>query len=204
MPFKKYTLKLKENNNIINQNLPRFSLSYRTKREDPRHVSYDIITALSENSDIIIELDTNFFDNKLNIDGQCFQRFIDAAKSLGLTHSSKEFASTHSYSIFGFRVDSGKKKQTQRFAVYVPHDVWKNESFKDKLPISGARYYITNYPMEAEDIVNKILTMDDKEIRTTFKLIIFDFAFYGQMGIVTDVLNKDDFHRLLGCKNDGC
>jgi hypothetical protein len=97
MPFKKYTLKLKENNNIINQNLPRFSLSYRTKREDPRHVSYDIITALSENNDIIIELDTNFFDNKLNIDGQCFQRFIDAAKSLGLTHSSKEFASTHSY-----------------------------------------------------------------------------------------------------------
>lgn len=111
MPFKKYTLKLKENNNIINQNLPRFSLSYRTKREDPRHVSYDIITALSENSDIIIELDTNFFDNKLNIDGQCFQRFIDAAKSLGLTHSYKEFASTHSYSIFGFRVESSKKNK---------------------------------------------------------------------------------------------
>jgi hypothetical protein len=87
--------------------------------------------------------------------------------------------------------------------VYVPHDVWKNESFKDKLPISGARYYITNYPMEAEDIVNKILTMDDKEIKTTFKLIIFDFAFYGQMGIVTDVLNKDDFHRLLRYKKDG-
>jgi hypothetical protein len=60
MPFKKYTLKLKENNNIINQNLPRFSLSYRTKREDPRHVSYDIITALSENSDIIM-LENNAF-----------------------------------------------------------------------------------------------------------------------------------------------
>lgn len=110
MPFKKYKLKLKENNNISNQNLPRFSLSYRVKRKDPRHVSYDLLTALSENSDIIIELDTNFFDNKLNIDRQCFQQFIDAAKSLGLAQSSKEFASTHSYSIFGFRVDSGKKK----------------------------------------------------------------------------------------------
>jgi len=200
MPLKKYKLKLKENIDTVDQKLPRFSLSYRVKKENPGHASYDILTALSENNDIIIEIDTDYFDSKLNINRQYFQQFVDTVSSLGLTHSLKEFTSAQSYSLFGFRVESGKKKQTRKLAVYVPHNVWENEILKDILPGCGARYYITKYPMDAEDIVNKIWTMDEIEIKNTFKLIIFDFAFYGQMGIVTDVLGKEDFQRLLGCK----
>jgi len=200
MLFKKYKLKLRENSNISDQNIPRFSLSYQVKKVDPGNASYDILTALSDNSDIIIELDTDYLDDKLNINRRCFQRFTNTVSSLGLTHSLKEFASTHSYSMFGFQMESRKKKQTHKFAVYVPRNVWENELFKDNLPICGARYYVTKSPMNAEDIVNKIWTMDEKEIKKIFKLIIFDFTFYGQMGIVTDLFNKEDIHRLLGYK----
>lgn len=200
MIFEKYNLKLKENINITNHNLPRFSLSYRVKKNDPRHVSFDIISALSENSDIIIELDTDFFDNNPRINSQYFQQFVDDMSSLGLTRYCKAFPSVQKYTIMGFQIESKKKKQAEKVAVYVPRNIWLNESFRDNLPICGARYYITNHPMDNKDIVNKIWTMDEKEINNTFKLIIFDFAFYGQMGIITDLFNKEDFHRLFGYK----
>ncbi|NLM27737.1 MAG: hypothetical protein GX211_06110 [Clostridiaceae bacterium] len=203
MLFEKYKIKLKENSSSVDHNLPRFSLSYRAKKSDPRHVSYNILTALSENSDIIIELNTDFFDSNPNVNGQYFQQFADEVLSLGLTYSRKEFPSARCYSILGFRIESKNKKNAQKIAVYVPRDIWTNESFRNHLPICGARYYITNRPMDAEDIVNKIWTMDGKEIKNTFKLIIFDYTFYGQMGIETNLYNIDDFNKLLGYKKDG-
>jgi len=203
MLIEKYKIKIKENINAGDHNLPRFSLSYRAKNNDPRHVSYDILTALSENSDIIIELNTDFFETNTNVSGQFFRQLENAVQSLGLTFNRKEFPSAQYYSILGFKIESKNKKQAQKIAVYVPGIIWTKESFRNYLPLCGARYYITGHPMDAEDIVNKIWEMDGQEIKNTFKLIVFDYTFYGQMGIETNLYCKEDFHRLLGYKKDG-
>lgn len=200
MPLGKYSLKLKKNKNYIDQNSPQYSLSYRVKKEDPRHASHAILSALIGCNDVIIELNTDLIDNKFEKNVQSFDRFVNYIRSSKLEYSNRNIPSKKIYSIFGFNIESNKKKELQEFLVYVPNKVWSDTSFKDFLPVCGARYYITESPMASESIVSKLPEMDEKEKKETFKLIVFDYTLIGQMGLVSDKLCREDFQKLLGCK----
>lgn len=198
MTLDNYKLKLNKNGDSSNIDIPQYSITYRTNSKKPNHASYDILSALKENNDVIIEISTDlFFDSGANKEDYVNQ-FLNAINSLNIKYIHRKIPSAKKPSIFGFSIESKKKVEAHEIIAYVPDGVWAEGSLRDNLPISGARYYITKEPMGDTNILNDIRNMSEEEKAGIFRLIIFDLALLGQIGINSSFLEAGELNRLLG------
>lgn len=198
MALDKYKLKLKKNKGRTDENLPGYSLSYKTNALNPNPAGYAILSALAGNHDVVIELNTDMFRNMSGIGEDAAAKFLKDAISRHLAHSCKKVRSEQMQTFFGFPTGSKRKKEAQRIAAYIPNVVWREESFQSVLPVCGAVYYFADEPMDAEAIVNDIWNMAEEEKASRFRMIVFNMAEFGQMGITTRSVGEEGLEGLLG------
>ncbi len=194
--FKGFKLKLSRNKSIDSDISPNYILTYKTDRKSPGYRSHDIISAFVRNSDVIIELDWDLFDGAES-NKDYVKQLAEKVKAFGLKSKYSVHPSTKATSILGFSVTGRKKKDVDSLVVYVPNSTWNQEQFKAIVPSCGARYYIVNEGTEL-NIIDDLEKMTDIEKAETFGTMIFDYAAFGRMGILTNSLSYEEIVGFLG------
>ena len=195
MSLDKYKLKLKINQDKAENGSPQFTLKYKAKSDIPKHVSHSILSALFGDDDVIILLSSEFFQDIEN--HSPISRIIDSARQLGLFVVERNKPKERSISLFGIQSNFKKKVDVLEAAVYVPNRVWK-DSFRDIVPLCGARYFVVQQMFSIHDFMNGIFDMTEEAIAKTFLTRIFDLPVIGQMGISSDFIDHAEIAKRLG------
>lgn len=191
---KRIKLKITDN---TNKNIPlisKFAISYSGKKMDNSEVSYEIISALKEDKDMIIELNSSL----LNLDGQgktlMLERFTGQLDRLGVEYKNKKVMVNTRRVILSISLDS---RQIEGFELYahIPDGIWKAQEFKKTVPEMGVRYYIVE--KNSESNLDAFAAMNEEERHKMCSMVIFDHMSLGSMGINAARLTKHDIDELL-------
>jgi hypothetical protein len=197
MSLDKYRLKLQKYRDAAEVGGPQFTLRYKARSDNPKHVSHSILTPLFGNDDVIILLSTEFFQNAGDENHSLVGKFVENARQLGLFVVERSRPKEQKVTLFGFPSKMKKKVEVLEAAAYVPNRVWK-DSFRDIVPMCGARYYVLQQMFSIHDFMSGIFDMTEEEIAKTFLTSIFDLAAVGQMGISSNIMDQSEISRRLG------
>lgn len=192
-------LKIRENKTDGSLNFARFALTYKVPEtlDQSRQNSFEILSLLKCDKDVIIEINSSLFSVPENRREMIVMDFIDNIRSLGLEYRYRKVAATGSQSILTLLFGK-KNNQAHEVLVYVPHNVWVQESFKSALPLNGARYFVVNESLDAAKALEDMDRMMDYEKIRFFPMVIFDAGMLGSMGINSQTLQMSDIKKLLG------
>lgn len=198
MVLENKNIKLKQVNTDASLESAQISLTYKQQgsEEKARESSYEILSALKSDNDVIIELNSTLFNLPDKEKDSYFRKFVETIRSLDLEYRYRK-VSVNTQSIFSFLFGQ-KTVQAHEILVYVPHEVWLTETFRSILPIYGARYYVTKEAAEADEILEEMYRMMDFDKLDFFKLIIFDAGTLSSMGINSSSLTIEDLKEMLG------
>lgn len=182
---------------------PQYSISYHAeKKKDNTKVSYNIISALAENKDIIIEINTSLFIGGRRIVNKIVDDFLSEIQRLSLAHYHRNIKVTGSRGFFSFLFARDKEEEAHEILVYVPNKIWKNNELYNMLPNLGLRYYIvdanTDSDEDAKAILDKMNILNDQAKIDSFSMIIFDISSCNQMGIMTKKYTAGQIKKTLG------
>lgn len=197
MPLNKYKIKFRRNSDDISEGSPQYALTYRNDPRNASRTSHEIISAFVDNNDVIIEINSDM-SGPAPGSADPVAAFLDKTGALGLMYRKKSVLSEKGSSIFGFSIRSGKKRYASEASIYLPNSVWFHPDLKNCLPLYGARYYITDRTADASAKLNEIAELNEEDKAGVFRVIIFDLAICGQMGISSIHLTMDEIKGMLG------
>ncbi|MGI6776830.1 MAG: hypothetical protein ACOX7R_02015 [Acetivibrionales bacterium] len=202
MALEEYKLKFSSRKGGGSLDSPQFSLSYRANNEAINsRASYEILSKLIGDNDVVIEVNSSLTNTtKTESEDRTFH-FLSEVRNRALDYSYRKVPSSARQSFLSMIFGGGKKNaEAHEIMAYIPEKVWKEETFLSVLPVYGARYYVMKSPEEGDKVINELCRMLDSEKIDYFKLIVFDVASFGQMGIVSNYLTADDIKGTLGIK----
>lgn len=199
MDLSKYKLKLRRNKDSSDDSSPQYALKYKAKSDHPRQVSFSILSALIENNDVIVILNSGLLQTGRNGDNSPIERFMGYVRELGLFHVQRNTQADQKVSILGFPAKTKNKTEIQEIAVYVPNQIWY-QHFAEFLPLCGARYLVTRSSLSISNFTAHIFDMTSEELAKTFAHNIFDLAPAGQMGISSYIKDPAGIAELLGIR----
>lgn len=199
MPFDNKSIKVKENKSDGSLSSPRFSISLKhlTSLNENRLTSYEILSALKGDNDVLIEANSSLFNMPLPERKSYAISFLNSVRELGLDYRYRKGVSQVSQSILA-QLLRNKNTGSHEILAYVPNKVWEMEGFYRILPLYGTRYYITKEPVESGKILDDMSRMLDSEKLEYFRLIVFDSSSLGYMGINSSSMTLSDIKQVLG------
>ncbi|HLV09764.1 MAG TPA: hypothetical protein VKY40_06120 [Halanaerobiales bacterium] len=199
MKSKNSGLKVKKISDEITLETAQYSIFYNQEnsKEKAREASYQIISNLKKKDDLIIEVNSNYFNLPEKKREDYFREIIENIRYLKLNYKYRKIP-FNSTSIFGMKFN--RKSQTHQLISYIPHDIWLTEEFRSRLPIHGARYYITPGQVNPEKIIDEFEQMMDEEKLDFFPLIIFDAGTLSNIGINSKSISLEELKNRLTVK----
>lgn len=203
MTTKTKKITVKENKSKGSLEMARFFVSYgRTdSEEEKRRNSYEMISLLKKENDLIMEVNTALLTfPQVNQREDYIFTLNRAIKELSLDFRYRKASASGSGNFFGDLFSFGKNKVAHELLIYVPDKVWRDENFAAILPIYGARYYICPNRPEREKLLDEIFNgqiMDDEKL-DLFNPTIFDCSDFAQMGVFTKTMSLQELKNLLG------
>lgn len=182
---------------------PRYSLSYRRGGlgRTSKKLSYDIISRLVKERELLIEIDSSLFigsysDTKEKV----FAELVPKLDDLNIGYKYLKSSSPQERKIFGLSVSGSQTDTRHVLLIYVPNRTWVQEGFWGILPDQGATYHVLKQGTNGTELLEAIYAgrLLDEEIRKHYETTIFDYYSFGQMGIDTG-LSKGE---LEGCLKD--
>jgi hypothetical protein len=203
MSLDKRKIKIRENKAVRGLEGARFALSYgmptsMSSVEYIRESSYEILSSLKSDSDVLIEINSSLFNIPRNQRDSFVTRFIDTIRDLGLEFRYRKVPSADRPSLLSIIFGKKGDNQAHEVVAYVPNNVWQQDNFKSVFPLCGARYYVIDEELEPSKTLDDVCNMLDSEKLERFKLIIFDSGLLGSMGINSLRLEMKDIKHLLG------
>lgn len=193
-----YKIKLVDNRAKANSGIPQFSLSYNPEnRQSESNVSYEVLSLLKEDNDIVIEIDTSLFIQSKKSKKFIPEDFISEIRKMNLEYSYKK-SQSQKQDFFSTLFGMKKAEEEHVVTVYVPGNVWNDELFKRILPDCGARYLIKKNTDEARKVLDEMNLLTDNERKNYFSFVIFDVSEYNRMGITSNHYGYDDIKKILG------
>jgi hypothetical protein len=194
-------LKIKENKLASGLDSPRYMITYKVKapEEENRKNSFEIISALKGNNDVLIEFNSSLLILNASSSESCASNFMKAVKTMNLSYRYRKSAPLGKKSFLSQLLNGGSK-DAHEMLVYIPDELWKQEGFYSILPTGGLRYYISNGPTDENKILEDVFNghlMGEEKI-DFFNLVIFDCSAMGQMGIVSNHISFDELKETLG------
>src|SRR5690554_1495315 len=159
-------VKIKQNNHKANLDSAQYTLTFKSKDKE---ANYRILSALVQEDDLLIEIDSSWFSN--NKKEIYFKEILQYIRTNDLDYNYNKITNNDIQSIFGNLYN--KNTVVHKTIFYLPNNIWKSESFRSIIPINGARYYILNKNND-EKILKYMGKMMDNEILDYFKLIVYD------------------------------
>jgi hypothetical protein len=200
MTLKDLKIRLKQVSNELSLNSAQYALTYRSSgsEETARESSYQILSTLKDDHDLIIEINSAYFNLSNKKKEEYFHDFVNGIRTLDLVYKYRK-VSVNSSSSFAF-LFGNKTTQAHEIMIYVPNKVWLTEEFRSLSPIYNARYYITENNTQADEILEKMYQMMDTEKLEFFPLIIFDGGILSNMGINSKTYTLEDLEKKLGIR----
>lgn len=200
MTLSRLKIKIKEIKNGGSLNHPRYSLSYvpGSGEGEIRDASYQILSALKENRDVLLEVNSSLCSVPSSQREPALLQLVDGLRGLGVEYRCRKVSPSAAPSLFSAFFNRGKTPMAQEVAAYIPAGVWSSESFYPVLPLFGARYYVLPEPREAGDALDAMSQLLDEEKVEPFDLVIFDSGVLGTMGISSSRVNAKELKRRLG------
>lgn len=201
MNFKNSEISLRKNKDNSNLSSAQFSLTYQQHKlkSDQKKQSYEIISALKGNQDVIIEMNSSLFSVHNEKDSYV-KKFINSIRELDLDYRYSKVPAKSSQSILSKLMGKGDNQHAHEILTFVPHNIWSTEDFQKIIPLCGIRYYITKDTAEdikGEELLDKMSRMMDNEKLDYFKFTVFDGGQLGNMGINSKDLSINDIKQLL-------
>ncbi|HHW48042.1 MAG TPA: hypothetical protein GXX14_05420 [Clostridiaceae bacterium] len=193
-------IKFKVNKVSNDTDLPQYSVSYMSKstKTDNRKTSFELISALKGDSDVVLEVNTSLFNVPQLPEDKFVAGFLEDIRRIGFDYLYRKVPAS-SKSFFSQLLGLGKKNaQAHEILVYIPDESWKKGELYNIIPAYGVKYYITKDNSQGRQAMDDIYLLTDDERLDTFKLIIFDISYFAQMGITSRSLTADDIKRLIG------
>jgi len=198
MVLKTRNIKVKKVSNEISLSTAQYSVSYKQKKEtveNTRKSSYEIISALKDNSDLLIEMDSSLFFLPEKNRAGFIRDYMKKFKALELDYRYYN-APANSNSLKGFLMGD-KTTERHQLLLYLPHEIWLTEEFRSILPIHGIRYYIIPEQLKPDDLFIKFYQMMDIDKLDYFPLIIFVPGTIPYIGLNSKFFTIDDIKKKL-------
>lgn len=172
----------------------KFAVSYSAKNIDNSQISYEIVSSLKAENDIIIEINSSFLKLSESESKMLLSRLIEELDGYGVLYKKRKISVHTRRTMFSISLKSEIIEGFELFAV-IPDVIWRNEKFKSIIPNMGARYYL---PISIKDIVlDEFIDLEENERTPQCNLVIFDYILSGSMGINTCRMKKEDIEALI-------
>lgn len=191
---KRIKYKINDSSDKKVSNLSRFSITYSGKRMDNREASYEIISALKKDSDIIMELNSTLMALSEHDKNVLHAKFLQELDNWGIKYKNKKTSVNARRVVFSIPLE-GKKINGFELYVRIPGEIWYETRFKNIIPGSGVRYYMLQNDYESN--LNAFVELTEEEKIDLCKLVIFDNIALGSMGIITSALKICDLKDML-------
>jgi hypothetical protein len=191
---KNIKFKLVENTNAKNGS-SKFTLSYFSRKIDSIQASDEIISALKADSDIILEVNSEYHNLNENENTALATKLTGAYERMNVEYRKKKIVVDSRRSILSFAIKSEKVEGFQLFA-YITDEIWCEQEFKKLIPDIVVKYYILK--PDSEINLDAFIASDEQEKLDLCTMEIFDLKSLGSMGINTSMLKKEDISGMLG------
>ena len=181
-----------------NLDLPQFSITYKTAGKGDVNGSYEILSRLKKENDLIVEIKStlNFGSDAENekLTANCF----DEIKKMDLLYHHKKVQAPARATILSILTARNKTVDAHEIWAYIPDSVWKEEGLRNIVSAYAARYYIAKKVENPQEFLNTMEQMSDDEKRKHFEMVVFNAPVFCQMGIASCNLTESDLKGLLG------
>ncbi len=203
MESKNFKCKFTEMTTETNFKDPQYSINYNTgKSIESTVASYNIISALMEDKDIVMEINTSLFITGRNKSKTIAENFLSEIQKLDLIYNFRNIKCSNRKGFLNLNFGKNKEEEEQEILVYVPNEIWKNNKLYTILPHSGIRYYIvdgnTDSEEDAKTILDDMYKLNDEGKNDYYSMIIFDIVACTQMGIMTKKITASKIKNMLG------
>jgi hypothetical protein len=196
-----FKIQLKENKSKDSQNVAQYILTYTVHgpKKDPksqsRENSYEIISALKSDNDVIIEINSSLLNMAGNQKKQEYVfKLLESIKALGLEYRYRKMNVAAPSSMFSLVL--GKKNiDEHEVLVYVSKDIWKTNEFQNIMPAFGAKYNVYDGSLGADECLDNMYRLTDDEKLDFFRIILYDPGVYNQMAFNSRHLGLEDGFR---------
>jgi hypothetical protein len=172
----------------------KFTMSYSAKNMDNSQISYEIVSSLKAENDIIIEINCSFLKLSEKESKLLLSRLINAFDNFGVLYKKRKILVHSRRTMLSISLKSEVIEGFEIFAV-IPNEIWKNELFKSIIPNMGVRYYM---PISTQNIdLDEFIDLEEDDRISQCNLVIFDYILSGTMGINTCRMKKEDIQALL-------
>ena len=180
---------------------PKYNISYSPGMNccQPKR-SYQVISALKGDAGLVVEVNSSLFNLSNNQRGDAALTFLEEIRALNWNYRYRKITAPPTMNSLETLFSFMKKPDNTAHQIFVevPAAVWRDEEMIVKLlPIHGLRYYLGAAagiePLEA--LFNGQYT--EEQFLTLFKLICYDCAGFGQMGIYTEDLTLAELRKML-------
>ncbi len=191
-------IRIKENKTWSSLNTPRFTLSLEenVSSEKQKEQSYDVLSRLIGDSDIIIELNSTLLSLPNPRREAYALKFLQDIRALGIEYRYSKASSTASPSPLGGLFGS-KSTQAHQIIAHIPNGTWQKAEMKDALSLYGASYFIPKEKHGGSEMLEDFLKMLDEEKLHYFKLAVFDIICSNRMGIFSASHTLADMKAML-------
>ncbi len=178
-----------------NSEVSSFSLTYSGKKMQSYEVSYEIISALKKESELIIELNSSLLYIDSHNKSILPEKFLAELQSYGVEFLNKKTLNNERRRFFSIPMMEGKKVEGYEIYAFIPNDVWCDPKFKTLIPKVGLRYYV---PLpETDNNLSAFASLEEEERLALCQMVIFDNAMLSSMGITSVKLTKSNISELL-------
>lgn len=180
---------------------PRYSLLYRRKDLDrtSRKLTYDIISRLVKDQDLLVELDSSLFSGSTSdAKEKAFAELVAKLRDWNIDYKYSKHPSPEEKKLFGLSISRTQTGIRHVLLIYIPNRFWVQDGFWELLPQQEVTYHILNQGTNGPELLDAIHAgrLLDEEIRKHYETTIFDYCSFGQMGIDTE-LSKGELEGYL-------
>ncbi|QNU68241.1 hypothetical protein EHE19_007430 [Ruminiclostridium herbifermentans] len=174
--------------------ISKFTLSYSAKNMSNSQISYEIVSSLKAENDIIIEINCSFLKLSEKESKLLLSRLTNELDNFGVLYKKRKVLVHTRRTMLSISLKTEVIEGFELFAV-IPDEVWKNEIFRSIIPNMGVRYYL---PTSIKDVnLDEFIDLEEDERISQCNLVIFDYILSGSMGINTCKMKKEDIQALL-------
>ncbi|HEY5584987.1 MAG TPA: hypothetical protein VIK78_10920 [Ruminiclostridium sp.] len=186
--------KISDNTHSKDSEVSKFSVSYSARKIDNSQVSYEIISALKDDDDIIIEVNSSLLNLSQNDSRNLISKLVDSLERMNIDYKNKRISVNARRAIFSIGMDN-KKVEGFEFYAFIPRGVWCDQEFRKIIPKVGVRYYLLK--SSSENNLDAFANLNEDEKFELCRMVIFDNILFGSMGINTSIFKKDDIIEML-------
>lgn len=190
---KNIKIKLAEVDTSKNPQASRFSLAYRARKMDNSQVSYEILSKLKAQADMILEVNSSLLNLSEKENKELFSKLVDALEKMNIEYRNKKIKVNAKRSVLSISVSSKEIEGFELLAL-ISDKAWRDEATKKIIPQIGVRYYILEAGTQISP--DSFANLDEEEKNKLCKMIIFDHILFGCMGINT-AYKKEDILNIL-------